>query len=143
MSAATTVDAIETTIQKTYEWLDEIDRQLGSDDRREAYLALRGTLHALRDHFVVDECAQFAAQLPLLVRGVYYDGWDPSDVPLRERNQEAFLNRVAGAFERVNPNYDPAMAARAVFATLTKFLSPGESEKARHLMPEAIRELWS
>jgi uncharacterized protein (DUF2267 family) len=39
----------DTTLQKTNEWLDEISYELALENRHTAYLALRGTLHALRD----------------------------------------------------------------------------------------------
>jgi len=45
---------------------------IGMDERR-AYNALRAVLHALRDRLTTEEIAQFGAQLPTFVRGVYYE----------------------------------------------------------------------
>jgi uncharacterized protein (DUF2267 family) len=50
-------------------------------------------LHALRDRLTVNEAAQFGAQLPMLVRGIYYEGWDPTRLPVK-MNREEFLQRV-------------------------------------------------
>ena len=47
---------------------------LGTDDRQDAYRAVRGVLHTLRDRLPVEESAQLAAQLPTLLRGVFYEG---------------------------------------------------------------------
>lgn len=44
------LDVFDTTIQKTASWLNELMRLLGWQDRHKAYLALRATLHALRDY---------------------------------------------------------------------------------------------
>jgi len=63
-------------------------------DPRKAYQALRSTLHTLRDRLTVDEVAQLAAQLPMLVRGFYYEGWDPTGKPLKVRDLESFSQRL-------------------------------------------------
>ena len=69
-----------TTVDKTNRVLKEIERAYGwpQDRRNQSYTALRAVLHALRDRLTVEESAQFAAQLPMLIRGLYYGGWDPS-----------------------------------------------------------------
>jgi uncharacterized protein (DUF2267 family) len=69
---------IERSVEKAHVWLDEVAGQLGTDDHRQAYRVLRAYLHALRDRPTVDEAAQLAAQLPALIRGIYYEGWTPS-----------------------------------------------------------------
>ncbi len=96
--SATGIDAFDTTIQKTHIWLDDLMQELCFQDRQIAYLAMRATLHALRDRLTVDEVAQLAAQLPMLVRGFYYEGWDPSGKPLRDRRKEQFLERIEREF---------------------------------------------
>lgn len=65
----TSLDTFDTTIHKTNAWLNELRQELGWDDRHAVYLALRATLHALRDRITVEEVAQLGAQLPMLVRG--------------------------------------------------------------------------
>lgn len=74
----TGVSALDTTIQKTNIWLKEVMDELESDDRHRAYLALRSVLHSLRDRLTVEEATDLGAQLPILVRGFYYDAWNPS-----------------------------------------------------------------
>ncbi len=139
--STTGLDVFDTTVQETNEWLRAINEAMGWGDRQLAYQALRGTLHAVRDHLTVDEAAHFAAQLPLLVRGIYYDSWDPSQVPVRERHREQFLARVAAAFERTRP-VDPERAAQAVLRVLSTRISAGESDDVRQMLPEAVRALW-
>ena len=65
----TGLDVFDTTVQKTHIWLNEIMQELGWEDRYKAYLGLRTTLHALRDRLPIEETAQLAAQLPMLIRG--------------------------------------------------------------------------
>jgi len=75
---STGVSALDGTIQKTNIWLREVMDELGSDDRHRAYLALRSVLHSLRDRLTIEEATDLGAQLPILVRGFYYDAWNPS-----------------------------------------------------------------
>jgi uncharacterized protein (DUF2267 family) len=140
------VEGLDTTVHKTYEWLRDIAIELGVDNRRHAYLALRGTLHAVRDFLPLDESAQLSAQLPMLVRGIYFEGWDPSKTPERDRSVERFLSRVEGALERAQWNEEypinAEQAARAVLRVLSDRVSGGEMDQVRRVMPGSIRDLW-
>jgi uncharacterized protein (DUF2267 family) len=111
-------------------------------DRRKAYLAMRATLHALRDRLTVEEVAQLAAQLPMLIRGFYYEGWDPTGKPLKIRDKEEFLGLVEQEL-RGSERIDPERVARAVFKVLSDRVTEGEIEDVKHLLPAEIRELWS
>ncbi|RKZ33892.1 MAG: hypothetical protein DRQ37_08340, partial [Gammaproteobacteria bacterium] len=80
------------TVHATNTWLHEITSRLGWDDRRKGYRALRASLHALRDRMPVTEAAHISAQLPLLLRGTFYEGWRPSATPTKARTVEASLS---------------------------------------------------
>jgi uncharacterized protein (DUF2267 family) len=73
--SATALDVFETTVNKTNRWLNELMQIMGLKDRQKAYLALRAVLHALRDRLTLEQVAQLGAQLPMLIRGFYYEGW--------------------------------------------------------------------
>jgi uncharacterized protein (DUF2267 family) len=85
--SATGLDVFDRTLQATNIWLDDIMQELGWSDRHRAYHALRAVLHALRDRLPVDDAAHFAAQLPMLIRGLFYEGWRPAAVPVNERRR--------------------------------------------------------
>ena len=138
MSAVT---GLERALQKTYHWLDELGSELGWDDRLHCYAALRAVLHALRDRLGVDEAADLAAQLPLLVRGIYYEGWNPSGTPQRIRHKEEFLEPIRKALAGETGS-EPEEAARAVFALLARHLSAGEMLDVVGVLPAEIRELF-
>jgi len=139
--SVTSLDVFDTTIHKTNAWLNELGQELGSDDRHAAYLALRATLHALRDRITVEEVAQLGAQLPMLVRGFYYEGWDPTGKPVRVRRKETFLLWIAQQFPSADL-IDPEKTARAVFQLLARRVSEGEIEDVKHVLPAGIRDLW-
>jgi uncharacterized protein (DUF2267 family) len=142
----THIESLDHTVHLTNEWLRDISAQLGDDNRRHAYLALRGTLHALRDFLPLEESAQMSAQLPMLVRGIYFEGWNPSNTPTEERSREAFLGRVDQALERALWNEETDItaeqAAGAVLGVLTERVSAGEIDQVRHVLPERVRDLW-
>ena len=136
----TGIEAFERSAQLTTIWLKELMGRLQTDDRRLAYMALRTTLHALRDRLTVDEAAHLGAQLPMLVRGIYYEDWHPAGKPLRERTAEAFLAHVRA--EAHDPDFDPEPAVRAVFDLLAKRVSGGEIEDVKSILPRPIRAFW-
>ncbi len=138
--SVTGLDVFDRMLQKTNDWLDELMQVLAWSDRHETYLALRATLHALRDRLTVEEVAQLGAQLPMLIRGFYYEGWDPTGKPLRLRRPEGFLALIAQEFPRDLDDYEPL--ARAVFAVLARRVSEGEIEDVKQVLPEGIREFW-
>jgi uncharacterized protein (DUF2267 family) len=137
----TGLEVFDTTVHKTNSWLKEVMQEIHRDDRRKAYLALRATLHALRDRLTVEEVAQLGAQLPMLIRGFYYEGWDPTDKPLKIRDKEEFLGLVAEEF-RTDDTLNPELIARAVFKVLANRVTAGEIEDVKHVMPAEIRALW-
>jgi uncharacterized protein (DUF2267 family) len=130
------------TIQTTNVWLHDILERLGWQDRYRAYHALRAVLHALRDRLPVDQAAALAAQLPMLVRGFYYEGWHPHGKPVKERHKEDFLAHIAAAF-RDDPGVDPERVTRVVFEVLSKHVTAGEIEGVKRSLPTELRSLWA
>jgi uncharacterized protein (DUF2267 family) len=139
--STTGVDVFDATLHKTHVWLKELMEELEWDDPHKALAALRVTLGALRDRLTVEEVAQLGAQMPMLVRGMYYEGWDPTDKPLRERHKKAFLAHIKAHFHS-DPFVDPERVAEAVFLVLDRHISRGELDDIRHTLPRELRELW-
>lgn len=134
------LEVFDDTLQKTNTWLKEIMQVLGPD-RHRAYTAMRGVLHCLRDRLSVNEAAHLGAQLPMLVRGIYYEGWRPVGKPEKIRTRDEFLAGVARQFENVRP-IDPQDAVRAVFQILEHHVDPGEIADVIQSLPQEIRTMW-
>jgi uncharacterized protein (DUF2267 family) len=137
----TGLSAFDSTLQTTNVWLKDLSESMGWSDRHKAYYALRAVLHVLRDHLTIDEVVTLGAQLPLLVRGFYYEGWHPADKPLKDRHKAGFLARVTEQF-RADPEVESESVTRAVFAVLTRHLTAGEVEGIKRALPHEIRTLW-
>jgi uncharacterized protein (DUF2267 family) len=137
----TSIGPIERAVHTTNTWLKELTEELGWDDREQAYHALGAVLHALRDRLTVAEAADLGAQLPMLIRGLYYEGWTPTGKPVKERKREDFLARISAAF-RGQAAIFPESVAWAVFKVLQAHVSAGEIRDVKHVLPAKIRSLW-
>jgi uncharacterized protein (DUF2267 family) len=132
------VGIIDHSVEKAHVWLNELGAELGSEDHRYAYRVLRAVLHAVRDRLTVDEAAQLAAQLPELIRGIYYEGWDPSRTPARYHGSKPFLDRIA-AEARLAGDSEASYAAEAVMDVIRHHVSAGELEQVLGMLPPGVR----
>jgi uncharacterized protein (DUF2267 family) len=135
------MDTFDKTLAKANRWLDELGTNLGWHDRELCYHALKAVLHALRDRLVVAEAVDLGAQLPMLVRGFYYEGWRPAGKPRKYRDKQHFLEQVRKSAPVLGD--DAERATTAVFALLVSELGGGEPEQVRRMLPAEIRELWA
>ena len=94
----------------------------------------------MRDRLTAHESVHLGAQLPLLIRGLYYENWQMKDAAPAERTKSAFLNHINA--ELRDPNVDPEESARQVFTLLAHKISPGEIEDVKRMLPPEIRALW-
>ena len=134
------VDIIDRSVEKAHIWVNDVAEELSTEDSHHAYRVLRAFLHALRDHLTVDEAAKLAAQLPIFVRGVFYEGWDPSRTPEHARDIESFLTGIA-AEARLAGETEASFAATAASRVLRRHVSAGEGDSVLNALPQHLREL--
>jgi len=132
---------IDDAVQSANVWINEVNQSTGWDNKQRAYRLLRAVLHTVRDHLSPDEAAQLAAQMPLLIRGIYYEGWNPSKTPVKERSREGFLARVQQNFQ-TDPLGDAPEAVAAVVTLLDTHISPGEMADVKSTFTTEIRSLF-
>jgi uncharacterized protein (DUF2267 family) len=138
--SATGLEVFDKTIHTTNVWLDEIMEVLGPD-RHVAWHALGGVLRTVRNRVPLGLASHLGAQLPLMVRGAYYDHWRPGEAPERWRSRHEFLEILSQDFRELRP-VDPKDAATAVFRVLQHHIDPGQAEKVRDALPQEVREMW-
>lgn len=122
------------------EWIEDVARETGLDEQR-AMIALRAVLRALRDETTTRQSGHFAAQMPALIRGLYFEGWDPAR-PRVEHDAQRFLHRVRGYAGTDDPAFDDARATRGVFRVLERRM-PGPTAQIARMLPKELRGLWS
>jgi uncharacterized protein (DUF2267 family) len=138
MAGGSGYHTFDTTIDKANRLLREIELEYGwpRERRNQSYAALRGVLHALRDRLTVEESAQLAAQLPMLVRGLYYEGWEPSRVPVKMSRDE-FMARVRQDFPYdVKGGTQPLITT--VLRAVKRYGTEGEWADVRATMPSEL-----
>jgi uncharacterized protein (DUF2267 family) len=138
--SATGLDVFDKTLQTTHIWLDEIMAELGPD-RQVAWHTLGAVLRTLRDRLPPGLAAHLGSQLPILVRGAYYDQFVPREKPLELRSRDEFLAHVNEGLHQVRP-VNVGDAVRVVFATLTHHIDPGQTRKVRDSLPKDVRAIW-
>ena len=138
--SATGLDVFDKTLQTTNIWLNEICEVLGPD-KQVAWKVLSTVLHKLRDRLPIELSAHFAAQLPLLIRGVYFDQYEPAKQPSACNSAEDFTAEVAEWLTDIRP-VDPREAIAAVFLVLSNHVSEGQIAKVKHALPKGIRQAW-
>lgn len=131
---------IERSAEKANIWLKDIADELGDGDRQHAYRVLRAVLHVLRDRLTIDAAAKLAAQLPTLIRGIYYEDWDPSRTPMPPHTVDTFLEHVVSE-GRFSGETEASLAVTAVAMVLRKRLMPGAIDVILAVMPEKLRVL--
>lgn len=119
-------------------WVSAVAQQLGTEDRHYAYRVLRAWLHTVRDRVTVDGAAHFAAQLPMLLRGLFFDGWTPSRVPVKYDAEQLVLTVAQEANVSLA---DARTAIPAVTAALTERCAPGQLDHLLAQLPGPIRAL--
>ena len=138
--SATGLDVFDKTLQTTNIWLNEISDEIGPD-RQIAWKVLSTVLHKLRDRLPIELSAQLGSQLPLLIRGVYYDQFEPAKQPTDCNTTEEFAAEVAEWLSDIRP-VDPDLAVAAVFGGLSRHLSEGQIAKVRNALPKGLRSSW-
>lgn len=135
------VGTIDRNVEMTNVWLGEISDQLDHMDKEAAWACLNAVLRTVRDRIPVDEAADFAAQLPTLIRGSFYEGWQPSHTPYKWRHKDEYLAAIR---ERLpgRDNVDVEEAARAVLKVLSRHMSEDEIKKVKAIHPKEVWDLW-
>ncbi|MDE2482563.1 MAG: DUF2267 domain-containing protein [bacterium] len=136
-----TIDLFAKSLAETNAWIDDYMSVSGEGDPERALHALRATLHALRDQLTLDQNAHLSAQLPTMLRGLYFEAWDPHGTHVRRATLEGFLERISDEYGRHVRDFDPQDVATAAFAVLDLRVA-AVAAKIRGTLPKEYRALW-
>ncbi len=133
---------------KGHEIVHEVMKELGIEDEHKAFRLLRAVLQTLRDRLPANEGKDFASQLPMVLKAVWCDGWDPTRVPDKSiKHKQAFLEKVMSHPGIKQPadisDLDEAeRVTTAVFKVLKNHITYGEVKDVLGELPEDVRELF-
>ena len=135
-------------VQKANLLIKEIAEELKlGEDRPKAYRIFKAVLHALRNKISTEESLQLISQLPMLIKGVYVDGWKLNPNAQKARTVEDFLEDVKkeegviGEWDFEDDEIGLAYVM-GVFKVLSRHVSEGEIEDIRRVFPEDMRFLF-
>lgn len=137
---ATVISTFAQAAHDAQHWVDELAAELDCAERQ-AYRLLRSVLHALRDWLSPEEMVDLSSQMPVLVRGIFFEGWRPAHTPSWDQKKQDFIDRVTFEMRDDMPTY-PDGAIAAVFSLLTRHLDIGEINHVRKSMRKPLRDLW-
>lgn len=115
---------------KSQIWIREIQQQMDFINTDTSYRLLKAVLHALRDQMSLAEMAYFAGQLPLLLRGTFYEGWNPYMVNLSSFTKENFLQSVRKHLELIGkPQFELETGVLVALNVIKKHLQGAVKEQ--------------
>ena len=139
MTTRTSAGRLEHLVSTARAWLDDIAEEMDSEDAEATLRVTRTWLHAVRDRLPVIESAHFAAQLPDLLRGVYFEGWRPAEVPVRTHAQQLIHDVAADTHLAVadvpQALHDVSVAMDRHLTNLDKVLQTAPSDVRQPLQP--------
>ncbi len=125
-------DVEMTAVKKSAVWFDTVSRELGDADKYASYMALRSVLHALREHLPREEAIALGEQLPLLIRGIFYEGWHDGKSVNEETNKEFMVEACCGLDGTA---YEEDRVFYAVCKALTSWISEHTAMQIRAILP--------
>lgn len=135
------VGTIDKSVELANVWLGEISDELNHINKEDAWACLNAVLRTVRDRVPVDEAAHFAAQLPMVIRGSFYEGWNPSQAPHKWRHRDEYLSAVRDRLPG-RENVDIEETVRAVLKVVGHHMTHEELEKLKSIHPQEVRDLW-
>jgi uncharacterized protein (DUF2267 family) len=137
---STRIRPLDRSMQLTHEWLHLVQEELKWPDEERIYDATKSVLRAIRDRLPFEEAHQLAAQFPMILTGVYFEGYDPSGKPLKIRTSEEFYGEVRKHFGD-NP-LNAEEATKAVIKMLQTKVTD-EMENVKGNMPDDIKKIFT
>ncbi len=137
----TTLNEFKPSLETTRQWLGELMKEMNTEDEAYACRALRFTLQELREHLPPAEGADLASQFPLIIKGLFYEGWRPAAKREKSRYADDFLAKLSPQFKELSDE-QIEMMVQDVFVFLSQKVSAGEIEDVVQCLPKELRDLW-
>jgi len=133
------INAIHRTSEKTYQIVNNLMRSGYFPNEEKAFILLRAVLKTLRDRLTKEEAIQLGSQLPALLRGFYYEGWNLKKIE-KIKTKEGFLSDIKG---NLNGHDDLSLelASSAALKVILDCIDQGEAIDVLHQLPRIIQEL--
>jgi uncharacterized protein (DUF2267 family) len=135
------IPVLEAALRDAQGWVVAAGQRINTRSSPVAFASLRATLHALRAQLDMRRAIEVGERLPLVMRAVFFDGWDPHDVPPPAASKDQFVRRVAADNGRT-PRIKAERAAKAALEVIFERLPAAVAARVVERLPEDLRELW-
>lgn len=127
---------------KGNEFINRLQSNLGVNDRDHAARILRSTFRVIRNHLSVEESFQLIAQLPMVLKAVYVEGWKLTDHKRITNLDEFFIEIIQeeghSSWRDFSSKNEVLDSVRAVLQTLREYVSKQEMDQALATLPRKI-----
>ncbi len=125
--------------EKGNAWIRDLACVGDFDSQHQAYQVFRAVAHALREQLPIEASAHLAAQFPLVLKGVYYEGWRPDALHVHAGTLPEFYKVVASGY--AGKPLDPKRMSQAFFGALALNISEGEMNKIKSYLNHKLRPM--
>jgi uncharacterized protein (DUF2267 family) len=92
-------------VREDYTWITDVAEKVGAPGNPEVGIkVLKGVLHVIRDMLNMEEVFTLSRHLPVMIRGIYFEGYNPYEGSVMMYNRE-FLNRFRKRMGPRNGDY--------------------------------------
>jgi uncharacterized protein (DUF2267 family) len=135
------IKSIQKTIQTTSRYLKLMMETGEFKNQNDAFVLLRACLKALRDRLGPGEAVHLGGQLPALLRGFYFEGWDYTVKQKKARTTSEFLQEISNHLNG-HEEIDLARAVPIAMKVTLDMIDQGEAVQILHSIPKEIRDLY-
>jgi uncharacterized protein (DUF2267 family) len=124
-------------------WIYAIEEECGweEDDQKQAFMALRAVLQELRSLLPLESAIHLSAQLPLIIRGLFFENWSTHTDQFKIRKKEDFLVAIATKLFPY-PGTNAETATKGILNVIRNKISEGEWDKIMAVLPTDLKELF-
>ncbi len=132
---------------KGNKFLKDLAKELGHPkDKAKAGRKLRAVLHAIRDQLPMEESLQLLAQLPMFLKAIYVENWNIHKKKKKIKHIKAFTDLIKQYdFKTADHDFisdeEVENAAVVIFLCLRKYISLGEMEDIKAVLPKELKFL--
>jgi uncharacterized protein (DUF2267 family) len=134
-------------LEKGNEFLKEVARELGvPDDTDQAYRIMTSVLHTVRETISPEESLHLISQLPMMIKGVYVNGWHLKPKNRLRSSREFFeclrQQNPRTATEDFGDDTQAKLKTQSVLKVVKNHVATGEIQDILDQLPMELAEMW-
>lgn len=135
-------------VEEANVFFKKVAAELGNpEDTAHAARVTTAFFHALRERITPEQSMHIISQLPMILKGIYVDGWKMTREPNDSKTMREFLDEVREhSLRSAGRDFGNDQQARenlsAVLRVLKNYVSEGEMNDIRAQLPQPLAEMF-